>query len=524
LLDSFGVIYPVGDVGLEFEGPIPTTEDIYRNIEVSADGRTLVSLRADGIVEQFGDQKVDISGAVPPPVAGNEYIDIEFTPSERGLVLLDSFGNMVTLGDATPLAPSNAMGLFGTAMAVDMELTRDGKGAFILDCYGGVHAFGNAIQFNEFPFFGYDVARDIEIDSKGGYILDGLGGIFPLGRSPDLSSGADFGYDIARDLLLFEKGGFYILDGQGGITSVGTDALVPPSNEPASNPIFPGMDVMEDFAVAGSVEITDEALLAMSMVRRFEVAFRNEDLESLLQTLSLDYADDVYGSRSQLINGIYDDFGNQTERGILDEWAETVDLFGGPLAGFYLDNPLVTFNETGDVATIVATARREGYRGATEEVEITVPSNPPMLVTYTVDERDLLPISFSFSSAVPTTLWMDDPGDHRGVIMYLDKALPNEYGQFPNPLEWRDEFRYDFHDYDHESFTTSLPGMAIFRMVFTTAMQNLSGMFPYDPRPIRIGYISYSELTEVGLTFTVEREGPREWRITRISPIANLVP
>ena len=526
LLDSFGVIYPVGDVGTEFEGPMPTIDDIYRNIEVTADGRTLVSLRADGLVEQFGDQKVEINEIVPPPVAGNEYIDIEFTPNERGLVLLDSFGNMVTIGDATPLAPSNAMGLFGTAMAKDLELTRDGNGAFILDCYGGVHAFGNAIQFNEFPFFGYDVARDIELDSQGGYILDGLGGIFPLGRSPDLSPGADFGYDIARDLLLFEKGGFYILDGQGGITAAGTDALVPPSNEPASNPVFPGMDVIEDFAVAGSVEITDEALLAMSMVRRFEVAFRNEDLESLLQTLSLDYADDVYGSRSQLINGTYDDFGNQTSRGVLDEWADTVDLFGGPLAGFYLDNPLVTFSARRQCRQPLSRPhRREGYRGATEELEITVPSDPPMLITYTVDERDSLPDFADASfSAVPTTFWMDDPGDHRGVIMYIDKALPNEFGQFPDPLEWRDEFRYDFHDYDHESFTTSLQGMAIFRMVFTTAMENLSGMFPYDPRPIRIGYISYAELTEVGLTFTVKREGPREWRITSISPITNLVP
>jgi hypothetical protein len=119
---------------------------------------------------------------------------------------------------------------------------------------------------------------------------------------------------------------------------------------------------------------------------------------------------------------------------------------------------------------------------------------------------------------------MDDPGDHRGVIMYIDKALPNEFGQFPDPLEWRDEFRYDFHDYGHESFSTSLPGAAIFRMVFATATQSLPDLIPPDPRPIAISYVSYSELTEVGLTFTVKKEGPREWRITSISPISNLVP
>ncbi|MCA9418395.1 MAG: hypothetical protein KC917_19120, partial [Candidatus Omnitrophica bacterium] len=362
LLSSFGDIYSVGDVNFDFELENKGTEiDNYRNIEVTADGATMVVLQADGTITQLGTQRVDLSEELPTPMPGNEYIDIEFTPDERGLVALDCFGNLVSIGSAPSLAPSSGMGIFGMDLARDFELTEDGKGAFVLDAMGGVHAFGNAIQFNETPFFGYDIARDIELAKDGGYILDGIGMISPLGRAPDLSTGADFGYDIARDMLLFEGGGFYILDGQGGITALGNDAIVPPSNEPAPNPYFSGMDIIEDFAPAGTVEITDQALLAMSAVRKFEVAFRNEDLASLLPTLSLAYNDGLYLSRTQLINGVYDTFGIQTNPGILDEWANTVDLFGGPLAGFMLSNPQVTFSEDGNTAMIVADADRMGY-------------------------------------------------------------------------------------------------------------------------------------------------------------------
>jgi hypothetical protein len=527
LLDGFGEIYPVGDVNFNFDGLPKGLTDTYRNIETSADGTTLIALQADGTLTQLGVPKVDLTNAVVPlPMAGNEYVDLEFTPSERGLQLLDSFGNIVPIGDAVQLVPMNAMGMFGTAMAKDMELTRDGQGAFILDAFGGVHAFGNAIQFNEFPFFGFDVARDIELDNQGGYILDGLGNIFPLGRSPDLSSGADFGFDIARDLLVFEKGGFYILDGQGGITATGHSALVAPSNEPASNPFFPGMDVIRDFTLAGggAVEITDEALLALSTVRKFEVAFRNEDLVSLLSTLSIQYNDSDHDSRNQLINGTFNIFGEQTARGILDEWADTVDLFGGPLAGFFLVDPVVTFSEDGNTATVQATAMRDGFRAATPELEINVPADPPLVIFNTADERDDFGSALTFVALAPTTFFMRDVGDHRGVILYIDKAFPEDFGDAPEELEWTDEFDYQFDSQGSEGFTTTLPGRAVFRLVFATGLPDLPNQIPPDPRPITVGFIDWIPLEEIELTFTVRREGPRDWKIIHIEPIQSLIP
>jgi hypothetical protein len=522
LMSAFGDVFPVGNVNFGFQGIEPGPDPDYRDVEVSADGRTMVRLRKDGHVDQYGLQKVVL--ADPPPPIG-EYVDVEFTPDEHGLWLLDNFGNIATIGNAPPLTDTaGPMGLFGMPIARDFEPTPEGDGGYILDGMGGVHAVGNAINFNEVPFFGFDIARDLELDSQGGYVMDGVGNLYPLGRSPNLSPGADFDYDIARDLLLFEKGGFYVLDGMGGITALGNKAIVAPSNEPAPNPYFPGMDVIKDFALAGSVELTDEALEAVSAVRKFEVAFRNEDLSSLIPTISVAYNDGVHQSRTQLINGVFDLQAKKTAQGILDEWSNTVDLFGGPLAGFSLEEPLVTFSEDGNTAFVSAVAKRTGYRGATVETEISIPANVPLLINFDVTERDLIGPSFTFSSPVPTTFTMEDFGDHRGVLLYIDKAFGNEFGEFPNPLEWSGEVEYSFHSQANEGFTAALPGNAVFRIVFATNLDNLNGLFPFDPRPLRTKYIGYSALTDISLTFTVRREGPRDWAIINIDPIEDLVP
>ncbi|NUN94686.1 MAG: hypothetical protein HUU16_00795 [Candidatus Omnitrophica bacterium] len=523
MLSRFGDVFSVGDVRYRFNGITGGTQDLYRSVALSLDGTTLVRLRSDGQVDQYGFQKVVLT-PVPPPMG--EYIDIEFTPSNRGLWLLDSFGNIATIGDATPfLEGMGAMGLFGMPIARDFEPTKDGRGGYILDGNGGVHAVGNAINFNEFPFFGFDIARDIELDSQGGYVLDGLGDVFPLGRSPDLSPGADFDYDIARDLLVFEKGGFYILDGMGGITALGNKAIIAPTNEPAPDPYFPGMDVIRDFALAGTVELTDEALLAMSTVRKFEVAFRNEDLESLIPTISTSYNDGLHLSRTQLIEGTFDiPTGAKIANGILDEWDATRDLFGGPLAGFALLDPLVTFSEDGNTAFVSVTARRTGYRGSETSTEVTVPPDPPVLVTFEVEERDAVGASLLLFSPIPTDLRMADPGDHRGVILYIDKAFADVFGEFPDGLEFSEDFEYNFRSQGSESFRTTLPGGAVCRFVFATALDNLPEFFPPDPRPVTFTYTEYEQLTDISLVFTVRREGPREWAIVNIDPITSLVP
>jgi hypothetical protein len=119
---------------------------------------------------------------------------------------------------------------------------------------------------------------------------------------------------------------------------------------------------------------------------------------------------------------------------------------------------------------------------------------------------------------------MRDVGDHRGVILYIDKSFPEDFGEAPESLEWTDEFDYQFDKQGSEGFRTTLPGRAVFRLVFATAVPDLPNQIPPDPRPITVGWIDWIPLEEIEITFTVRREGPRDWKIIHIEPIQSLIP
>ena len=103
------------------------------------------------------------------------------------------------------------------------------------------------------------------------------------------------------------------------------------------------------------------------------------------------------------------------------------------------------------------------------------------------------------------------------------KAFFNDFDSTPVPGDWRDEYKYEFDKQGSESFRTDVPGGAFFRVVFATNVQNLSQVIPPDDRPIKIGWIGYSDLSDVTLSFTVKRESDNEWRITAIQPITDLI-
>ena len=74
----------------------------------------------------------------------------------------------------------------------------------MLDGYGGIHAGGGAPVMNPVtPYFGWDIARDMELNASGNgyYVLDGYGGIHTGGAASTLTSPTPyFGWDIAKDL------------------------------------------------------------------------------------------------------------------------------------------------------------------------------------------------------------------------------------------------------------------------------------------------------------------------------------
>jgi hypothetical protein len=196
-------------------------------------------------------------------------VDIELTPTGNGLWLLDQFGGLHTPGgdgmggggndaikiftDPLPGDETNSAyaPYFSVPVAVDMEcipqsVSGDNTtwGLMILDHNGGVHSVGPAVTdvvpyVTATPYFGFDVARDLEITATGQglFVLDGYGAVHASGDAlsqiPDPYQGLYvipyFNFDIAKDLELAldtplnatPETGWYVLDGFGGVHTQG---------------------------------------------------------------------------------------------------------------------------------------------------------------------------------------------------------------------------------------------------------------------------------------------------------------
>ncbi|MBE7558497.1 hypothetical protein HS125_05985 [bacterium] len=238
-------------------------------------------------------------------------VDIEITPTGGGLWLLDAWGGLHTpqgngaggggndalkqFIDPTPAdeTDSSYAPYFGVPVAVDMECipqavpsATETWGLFILDNQGGVHAVGAAaaVQVASLelaPYFGFDIARDLELTATGGgyFILDGYGAVHAVGDALDQIPSPMgfaipyFGFDIAKDLELITnqplpatpETGWYLLDGMGGLHTMGLPAIR--SGDPEDNVyiteamqnIYFYFDMARDFEImSDSVAVTGD--------------------------------------------------------------------------------------------------------------------------------------------------------------------------------------------------------------------------------------------------------------------------
>ena len=135
-----------------------------------------------------------------------------------GFYVLDGLGGVHEGGGAPVLSPATPY--FGFDVAADLELASTGY--YVLDGYGGVHAGGGApVMSPATPFWGWDVARDLELASTGYYVLDSQGGVHHAGGAPVMSPATPyFGFDVAGDLELASTG-YYVLDRLGGVHAGG---------------------------------------------------------------------------------------------------------------------------------------------------------------------------------------------------------------------------------------------------------------------------------------------------------------
>jgi uncharacterized membrane protein len=146
------------------------------------------------------------------------YTDFEIIPDGRGYYVLDDFGRVQAYGSARFLGddrnrPEDA------GRAVDLQLTPDGKGYLILRSHGVWRGFGQIeIEQPVRPLFSWDIARDLELlDAGSGYVLDGFGGLHSIGQAPRLQCSGWAEVDRMVDLELDREQAGWVLDVSGVI-------------------------------------------------------------------------------------------------------------------------------------------------------------------------------------------------------------------------------------------------------------------------------------------------------------------
>jgi len=293
--DGIYVLERVG--GLQRIGNAPVADPPGFNpeaidFEITEDGRGLFGLDATGQIYSEG---VATSPSKPFDLGLSDARRVAV--SRLGYAVLDSVGR-VHFGDGQPAL--NWEIYFGWDIARDLELTPEGDGLVVLDGYGGLYPVGEAPEVRS-PFFGWDIARDVEIapNGDGYYILDGFGNIHSAGSIAPFE-GPNLGWDIARDLELSQSGnGFYVLDGFGGLHT-GGDAV------PFEVPFF-GWDVATD------LELSPQPLV--SLTGRVLTASASGELEPIpyayIVLTRIDLPEEIVRSDDALTHGAGKGSGNR---------------------------------------------------------------------------------------------------------------------------------------------------------------------------------------------------------------------
>jgi hypothetical protein len=204
LLDGFGGVFPVGDTSLPYF-------KLYQN-------------DAGGYTYWGWDVAVDLEVSVIYDANGQIL-------RTNGYYILDKYGAVhwcvEDVNGVPTIAPwTGNQPYFGWDIARAVGMTPTFKGYFLLDGYGGIHPVGDAslsfpaqggaaIEQTATPYFGWDIARDIEVVNdetgftvQGLVMLDGFGGLHEIGNvdvqaPPPLFTDQDSNlWDIAKDLEL----------------------------------------------------------------------------------------------------------------------------------------------------------------------------------------------------------------------------------------------------------------------------------------------------------------------------------
>jgi len=205
LLDGYGGINPINGATPTYGGPY-WGWDIARAIALAPNGTSGFVLDGYGGIHPFGGASM---GAGSSSYFGWDIArDIVVNPcdgSGRSGYVLDGYGGVHPFGGA-PAMPQQTAYWGGWDVARRLALNPSSAcnglqpSGYVLDAYGGIHSIGGAPAVTGDPYFGFNIARDIELTSTGaGYVLDGYGGTHQFGGAPGLNSpGYQGGHDVFR--------------------------------------------------------------------------------------------------------------------------------------------------------------------------------------------------------------------------------------------------------------------------------------------------------------------------------------
>ncbi len=190
-----------------------------------------------------GETFVDAVNDITVTVGAGLSVTITNMATSPAAYVLDGFGGIHPGGVAS--APSPATPYFGFDIARDIELVANGL--YVLDGFGGLHAGGGAPTLAPgTPYFGFDAAVDLEMAASGCYVLDSFGGVHPGAGAPVPNPTTPyFGFPAARDIEVAATG-YYVLDNYGGVHAG--------SGAPVSSPSTPyfGFDFARDLELGAT--------------------------------------------------------------------------------------------------------------------------------------------------------------------------------------------------------------------------------------------------------------------------------
>jgi hypothetical protein len=180
-------------------------------------------------------------------------------------------------------------------VAKDLAITRSGQGAYLLDVFGGVLALGTAKRIPS-PYFGVDIASDIEVVDGGYYILTTLGDVYPVGDVASFTP--PDGLFGTIDLEVRDGGGYVITDSLGIVTSVGVNAF-----SVDAGGLSIGVDAA-DFSLLDSRRTTDGSAEVTRLLDEFEASIAAEDRVRLAPLVSVIYNDGTRKTRDDYLNAV----------------------------------------------------------------------------------------------------------------------------------------------------------------------------------------------------------------------------